>query len=91
MAMAGIIDERSELIDLTDDDSLTRDAALILAALKIGHYKVATYSGLILFASGFDQSEIVDILKQSLYEENELETILSVIAKDDAIPGACRE
>ena len=45
-AMDGLIREANDIIDETEDKTMTRDAALIMAAQKVEHYEIATYGGL---------------------------------------------
>ncbi len=49
-AMDGLISEAQEIIRETPDGSMTRDAALIVAAQKVEHYEIATYGGLVQLA-----------------------------------------
>src|SRR6202008_4730009 len=45
-AMEGLTKEADGIIDETEEGTLTRDAALIIAAQKVEHYEIATYGGL---------------------------------------------
>ena len=45
-AMDGLLKEGKNIISETEDGTLTRDAALIIAAQKIEHYEIASYGGL---------------------------------------------
>src|SRR5579871_5746888 len=46
-AIEGIAREVENIIDETEEGTLTRDAALIIAAQKVEHYEIATYGGLV--------------------------------------------
>src|SRR4051794_32787785 len=45
-AMDGLIKEVNDIIDETEDKTMTRDAAHIMAAQKVEHYEIASYGGL---------------------------------------------
>ena len=49
-AMDGLIKEAKSIISETKEGSMTRDAALIIAAQKVEHYEIATYGGLVQLA-----------------------------------------
>src|SRR5436853_2994110 len=40
-AMAGLVKEGEEIVEETEDGSMTRDAAIIVAAQKVEHYEIA--------------------------------------------------
>ncbi len=80
-AIEGLIKEAEKIIKSTPDGSMTRDAALIIAAQKIEHYEIATYGGLVQLAItlGFDKA--VDLLEDTLEEEEETDFELTDIAE----------
>src|SRR6185503_10853334 len=49
-AMDGLIKEGKSIISETKEGTMTRDAALIIAAQKVEHYEIATYGGLVALA-----------------------------------------
>jgi len=57
------------------------DAAIIVIAQRIEHYEIATYGTLREFANVLDNDEIKSILKESLKEEAEADTVLTKLAK----------
>ena len=79
-AMEGLIAEGSEKIDLDADDAI-RDAALIGAAQKVEHYEIAGYGTARTFAELLGQSEVADLLEQTLDEESETDERLTQIAE----------
>lgn len=81
-AIMGILKEVDDMISDTDDDSMTRDAALIIGAQKVEHYEIATYGGLVQIARtlGFDSA--ADTLETTLEEEEETDYLLTEIAEE---------
>lgn len=80
-AMAGLIKEAQEIVQ-NKSRSPTLDAAIISAAQKVEHYEIASYGTLRSFAKhlGFD-SEVVDLLQESLDEEGSADKKLTKIAE----------
>lgn len=81
-AMAGLIEEVKELIDETKDDTITRDAALILGAQKAEHYEIATYGTLATIAKSMGHEELGNLLGEILEEEKQTDELLTSIAED---------
>lgn len=82
-AMEGLIAESEEIIENTEDDTMTRDVALIMAAQKVEHYEIATYGGLVQLAHTMNMSEVAEILEQTLQEEKDTDQLLTYIAEND--------
>jgi ferritin-like metal-binding protein YciE len=49
-AMEGLVKEAENIIKETKEGSMTRDAALIIAAQKVEHYEIASYGGMVQLA-----------------------------------------
>ncbi len=79
--MDGLIKEAESIIKDTKEGSMTRDAALIMAAQKVEHYEIATYGGLVQLAITIGQQEVSDILDQTLMEEEDTDRLLTDIAE----------
>ncbi len=79
-AMKGLISEAEDIVNDTQED-LIRDAGIILAFQKIGHFKIATYGTMISFAKAMGQNEIADLLQKTLDEEKQADQTLSDIAE----------
>lgn len=77
----GILKEGDEIIQSTPEGSMTRDAALIIAAQKAEHYEIATYGGLVQLALTMGERKAAIILEQTLQEEEETEEHLTRIAE----------
>ena len=81
-AMEGLVKEGESIVEETEDGSMTRDAAIIMAAQKVEHYEIATYGGLVQLAKTMGQEEIAYILGQTLDEEKQTDAELTVIAEN---------
>ncbi len=77
----GILKEGDEIIKSTPEGSMTRDAALIIAAQKAEHYEIATYGGLVQLALTMGERKAAIILEQTLQEEEATDEHLTEIAE----------
>ncbi len=80
-AIEGIIKEGEEVIKSTQEGSMTRDAALIIAAQKVEHYEIATYGGLVQLAITMGHDKAADLLEKTLQEEEDTDYDLTEIAE----------
>jgi ferritin-like metal-binding protein YciE len=80
-AIKGIIKEGEEIIKSTEEGSMTRDAALIIAAQKVEHYEIATYGGLAQLAITMGHDKVADLLEKTLQEEEDTDYNLTEIAE----------
>jgi ferritin-like metal-binding protein YciE len=80
-AMQGLIEEGESILEETEEGTMTRDAAIIMAAQKIEHYEIATYGGLVQLAMTMGNDEASNILNITLEEEKETDQGLSAIAE----------
>lgn len=80
-AMIGIIKEAEESIMKTPEQSMVRDAVIIICAQKVEHYEIASYGGLLQIAATFGLEEIAEILEETLDEEKEIDIKLTDIAE----------
>ncbi|MCW3090961.1 MAG: hypothetical protein JWP81_2030 [Ferruginibacter sp.] len=90
-AMAGIVDEGSDIIDETDEGSAQRDVGLIFAGQKAEHYEIATYGGLVQLAKTMGYNDVGQVLEQTLSEEKETDIMLTQIAERHVNYHASRE
>jgi ferritin-like metal-binding protein YciE len=82
-AIEGLIKEAETIINETKENSMTRDAALIIAAQKVEHYEIASYGGLVQLALTMDLDDVSDILDTTLMEEEETDYLLTDIAENN--------
>ena len=80
-AMQGLVEESESIISETKEDTLTRDAALIIAAQKVEHYEIATYGGLCQLAKTMNKADIAKILGETLAEEKNADEQLTTLAE----------
>jgi ferritin-like metal-binding protein YciE len=79
--IAGILEEAEEMLEDAGSDELT-DALLIAGAQKVEHYEIAAYGTLCTWAEQLElESEIVDLLRQTLEEEKETDAKLTKFAQ----------
>ena len=90
-AMAGIVDEGSDIIDETDDNSAQRDVGLIFAGQKAEHYEIATYGGLVQLAKTLGYNDAANLMSETLAEEKQADALLTQIAEGSANRQAKRE
>lgn len=81
-AMEGLTKEAESIIKETEDMSMTRDAALIIAAQKVEHYEIASYGGMVQLAITMGWQQIADILDKTLEEEENTDQLLTDIAEE---------
>lgn len=79
-AMEGLVKEAQGVIEDTDDNSATRDVALIIAAQKVEHYEIATYGSLVQLAKTMGRDDIATLMQQTLDEEKETDALLTELA-----------
>jgi len=81
-AMEGLVKEAETIIQETKEGTMTRDAALIMAAQKVEHYEIATYGGLVQLAITMGLNKAADILDETLMEEDNTDKQLTDIAEN---------
>ncbi len=83
-AMDGLVREAQEIIKETDEETATRDVALIMAAQKVEHYEIATYGSLVQLAKTIGMMDVAEVLAETLDEEKEADLLLTSIAEGSA-------
>jgi len=78
--MEGLIDEGNDVISENKGSSAV-DAALICAAQKVEHYEIAAYGCLRTWAKILDNDQAVNLLQQTLDEEEAADQKLNQIAE----------
>lgn len=77
--MKGIIEEGEEMMKKQAEDA-TMDAALVAAAQKAEHYEIASYGTCRTWAQTLGLDEAVNLLQQTLNEEEETDKRLTQLA-----------
>lgn len=90
-AIKGLVEEGEEIIEETEDDTMTRDAALIIAAQKIEHYEIASYGSLVTLAKRMKHTKAAELLGDTLGEEKETDETLTSIAESFVNEEAAQE
>ena len=80
-AMEGLIKECKKTIAEFEENA-ARDSALIIGAQKIEHYEIAAYGSLCELADVLGHAKIMDMLGQTLDEEEKTDKFLTEIAED---------
>ena len=78
-AMKGLVEEGQEVMGEEREDARL-DCALVGAARRVEHYEMAGYLTAICLAQRMKEKEVVDLLKQTLAEEQGAEKKLRKIA-----------
>ena len=79
-AMQGLIEEGNEVLQEHKGNPAI-DAALIAAAQKVEHYEIATYGTLCTWADQMGHQDALDLLKQSIEEEETTDERLTELAE----------
>jgi ferritin-like metal-binding protein YciE len=90
-AILGITREAERVIEGTQPETATRDAGIVVAAQKLEHYEITSYGSLAQHASTLDHDDIVEILEASLFEEKEMDELLTAVAENYINKEASRE
>lgn len=80
-AMAGLLKESATVLEQTLPGTMSRDAAIIMAAQKVEHYEIATYGTLVEFARTLGLKQVSGLLHATLDEEKMADQGLTVIAQ----------
>jgi ferritin-like metal-binding protein YciE len=81
-AMQGLLKEADSIVAETDEGSMTRDAAIIMAAQKVEHYEIATYGSLTEYAKTLGFNDAHGLLQLTLDEERMTDQGLTLIAQN---------
>jgi ferritin-like metal-binding protein YciE len=78
--MKGLLREGDELMK-EDADPEVKDALLIAAAQKVEHYEIASYGTVCTWAALIGQTDVKELLGQTLNEEEQTDRKLSKLAE----------
>ncbi len=90
-AMEGLLAEGDTVLNDTEEDSMVRDAGIIISAQKIEHYEIAAYGSLRTLANLMGHNDAVQLLEQTLNEEKEADALLTHIAEGTVNESALAE
>jgi ferritin-like metal-binding protein YciE len=80
--MEGLIKKGDSFVEETEDGTMRRDAAIIIAAQKVEHYEIATDGGLVQLAKTLGTNDAAEILQSTLNEEKLTDEGLAEIAEN---------
>jgi ferritin-like metal-binding protein YciE len=76
--MEGVIEEGADALE-KDEEGASFDSGIIGAALRTEHYEIAGYAATIAMANTLKMSDVADLLKQNLDEEEKAaKNVLSI-------------
>ena len=78
-AMKGLLEEAAESIEEIEQGPVL-DVAIIAAAQRIEHYEIAAYGTVATLAEAMGQSEIQQLLSETLQEEKDTDELLTGVA-----------
>jgi ferritin-like metal-binding protein YciE len=81
--MQGIVEEGSEMLKEDFPESVM-DALIIAAAQRAEHYEMAAYGTVAAWADQLGQSEIAELLRETLEEEKHADALLTELAESGA-------
>lgn len=90
-AIVGLLKEGDDILEDTEEGTMVRDAAIIIASQKVEHYEIATYGSLAELARTIDRDDVAEILESTLTEEKETDVSLTELAVDKINEGAAQE
>lgn len=80
-AMKGLVEEGQQAIDENEKGEL-RDVLLIGAAKRVEHYEMAAYQSLIMIAESLQNETAVELLRETLTEEEETDQKLGTMCEE---------
>jgi len=86
-AMEGLIEEGKEVLEFKQKSAVI-DALLIGAAQRVEHYEIAAYGTARALAERTGNSEVVELLQQTLDEEGACDKKLTDIAESEVLAEA---
>ncbi|MBK6264083.1 ferritin-like domain-containing protein [Marivirga sp. S37H4] len=90
-AMEGLLEEAQEILKSTKEDTMVRDAGIIIACQKVEHYEIASYGSLVHLAKQMGSDECAKILSETLEEEKKTDALLTEIAESEVNEMAVKE
>ncbi|MBN8548241.1 MAG: DUF892 family protein [Deltaproteobacteria bacterium] len=87
-AMQGLIEEGKEVLEEESSEPALLDAMLIGAAQRVEHYEMAAYGTAIAMARQLGFDEVVELLEETLGEEEVADEKLSTISESEVLTQA---
>jgi Uncharacterized protein conserved in bacteria len=90
-AILGILEEGRSMVKDTEEGSMVRDVAIIIASQKVEHYEIATYGSLAELARTLGLDDAAEILETTLEEEKSTDVGLTELAVESVNEEAKEE
>lgn len=90
-AIVGLLKEGDDILEDTEEGTMTRDAAIIIASQKIEHYEIATYGSLAELARTINRDDVAELLESTLEEEKKTDVSLTILAVEKINEDAAQE
>lgn len=87
----GIIKDGEGVVEDTEDGSMVRDVAIIIASQKLEHYEIASYGSLAELANTMGLHEAAELLEYTLDEEKRTDVTLTQLAEESVNEEAEKE
>lgn len=87
----GIIKDGEGVVEDTGDDTMVRDAAIIIASQKLEHYEITSYGSLAELAMTLGLEDAANLLKTTLDEEKQADFTLTTLAEESINKEASKE
>lgn len=79
--MQGLVEEGQEMVSQEAEGPIY-DLGLVGAARRVEHYEIAAYSEILAMAEQMGESEVIELLRQNLSEEEATDKKLSQLSKN---------
>src|SRR4051812_30601575 len=86
-AMRGLVEEAQHTIDEHDKGPIM-DLVIVAGMQRIEHYEISAYGTAIALADAIKETEVSNLLKETLEEEKQTDVILTNVTQKDIMPEA---
>jgi ferritin-like metal-binding protein YciE len=87
-AMRGLVEEAQHEIEEHDEKGPILDLVIVAGMQRIEHYEIAAYGTGIALAQAIGESEVVDLLSETLEEEKQTDLKLTEVTQKAIMPQA---
>src|ERR1700759_841994 len=87
-AMRGLVEEAQHEIDGHDEKGPILDLVIVAGMQRIEHYEIAAYGTDVALAEALGESEVADLLAQTLEEEKQTDLKLTEVTRQAIMPDA---
>jgi ferritin-like metal-binding protein YciE len=87
-AMRGLVEEAQHEVEEQDEEGPILDLVIVAGMQRIEHYEIAAYGTDIALAQALGETEIVELLSQTLEEEKQTDLQLTEVTQTHIMPEA---